>query len=384
MLNRRFLRIKAMQSLYALDQCRQSDYFLAIDQITEFFQAELEMEPSQLELEEVKQLFKRSVLEGSLVSNPGTSPEVQEATSISLKFYQDQTQIDFDHLYGNMVQAADRVENYYFSLLDLLIRWSELAELGHSKKSINQDPMNSQFRLNLFRNKVISLLRESIWLRGKKKIPAWSSKGGEAHRWFKDIVRKDQVYHDYELQGNPTFEQDHAMVTYLIKKVIFKSAAIQSFMEETDINWEEDAAIVKSVLLKTVKAITEDQDPSNFEIPGISYNWEEDRQFFHDLFKTTVERDKEFANWIALKAKNWEMERIAALDKIILKMALSEMINFPSIPIKVTINEYIEISKLYSTPKSRHFINGILDVLAKELQKKGVIKKSGRGLIDNK
>ena len=170
----------------------------------------------------------------------------------------------------------------------------------------------------------------------------------------------------------------------MIKKLIFKSELIQSFMEEADLNWEEDRTIVKSVLLKTVKSIQPDQDPKNLEISGISYNWEEDNRFFKDLFKTTANSDKEFEKMISAKAKNWEIERIASLDKIILKMAISELINFPSIPVKVTINEYIEISKLYSTPKSRHFINGILDVLAKELKEQGVIKKSGRGLIDNK
>lgn len=371
-----------MQSLYALAQSCQSDYFMAMDQIANLLEAELEIEPSEQEIEEVRQLFKRSLLEGRLISDPGTSPEVLDTANKSMEFYLDQTRRDFDHLYGIMVQAADRVENYFFSMLDLLVRWSELAELEGSKKTLNPAPANSG--VNLRGNRIISLLRESKWLKDKKKIPTWSDHGGEAHRWFKDIVKRDQVYRDYELRQNPTFEEDHSMVTYLIKKVIFKSEAIQSFMEETDINWEEDGAIVKSVLLKTVKAISGDQDPSKFEIPGISYNWEDDSQFFRDLFKTTVESDREFENWISLKAQNWEMDRIAALDKIILKMALSEMINFPSIPIKVTINEYIEISKLYSTPKSRHFINGILDVLAKELKQKGVIKKSGRGLIDNK
>ncbi len=375
-----------MQSLYALAQCQQSDYFLALEKITDSTEPVPEITPAH-DLDsirsEVRQLFKRSVLKGHLVPEPDLRPEVLASVENLLEFYKSQTQADFDHLYSNMVDGADRVENYLFSLLDLMVRWAESAELEHSKKNRSQ-PSIAGSSSNLFNNRIISVLRESLWLGAKKKIPAWTGSGNEAFRWFKDIVKKDANYLDYELMPAPSFEDDRAMVSYLIRKIIFKSEPIQSFMEEADINWEEDGAIVKSVLVKTLKAIREDQDQATFEIPGISYNWEEDRRYFRELFKNTVEGEKRFEKMIADKAHNWEMERIATLDKIILKMALCEMINFPSIPIKVTINEYIEISKLYSTPKSRHFVNGILDVLAKELKHTGVIKKSGRGLIDNK
>lgn len=98
----------------------------------------------------------------------------------------------------------------------------------------------------------------------------------------------------------------------------------------------------------------------------------------------TVENDDENKNLIAKRTQNWDIERIAQTDKIILSMAITEMKNFPSIPVKVSINEYIDISKTYSTPKSKQFVNGLLDVLAKELTEKGEIRKSGRGLLDNK
>ena len=92
----------------------------------------------------------------------------------------------------------------------------------------------------------------------------------------------------------------------------------------------------------------------------------------------------QYKQLIAQNTKNWEVERLPLTDRIILEMALAEMIHFPNIPVKVTINEYIELSKEYSTPKSRQFINGILDVMAKTMKESGMIKKSGRGLIDNK
>ena len=116
----------------------------------------------------------------------------------------------------------------------------------------------------------------------------------------------------------------------------------------------------------------------------MSLNWEDDKGFVEKLFLASSQLDKFYHQLIADHTKNWEVDRLPLTDRVILHMALAEMINFANIPIKVTINEYIELAKEYSTPKSRQFINGILDVLSKELVSTGKIKKSGRGLMDNK
>ena len=128
----------------------------------------------------------------------------------------------------------------------------------------------------------------------------------------------------------------------------------------------------------------EESNRSDFELQELSYNWEDDKSFFVKLYENTNQVEPRYEALIAKKTKNWEIDRIAITDKIILDMAIAEMINFQSIPVKVTINEYIEVAKKYSTPKSKLFINGVLDVIAEELKSNGDIKKSGRGLIDNK
>ena len=153
-------------------------------------------------------------------------------------------------------------------------------------------------------------------------------------------------------------------------------------MEENDLSWDEDRAIIKSLVTKTIKSIPESEE--DFELQELSYNWEDDKTFFKKLFEETIDVESKHESLIAEKAKNWDIDRIAVTDKIIMEMAIAEMIHFPSIPVKVTINEYIEIAKRYSTPKSKTFINGMLDTIANELEKSGVVKKSGRGLIDNK
>jgi N utilization substance protein B len=132
---------------------------------------------------------------------------------------------------------------------------------------------------------------------------------------------------------------------------------------------------------KTLKSATE---PDGVLLVPLTDDWEEDRYFMEELFEQTVTYNDEYEGYIAEPLKNWDVERLSAMDYLILKMSVSEMINFPGIPVKVTINEAIEIAKEYSTPKSGKFVNGILDTLSKNLIKEGKIRKSGRGLLDNK
>jgi N utilization substance protein B len=133
---------------------------------------------------------------------------------------------------------------------------------------------------------------------------------------------------------------------------------------------------------KTLKSLEEGS--SIIEIQKLSLDWEEDKEFIEKLFVAASQLEKEYHDLIANNTKNWEVERLPLTDRVILQMAIAELISFPNIPVKVTINEYIELAKQYSTPKSRQFINGILDVISKDLKQSGKIKKSGRGLMDNK
>jgi N utilization substance protein B len=120
----------------------------------------------------------------------------------------------------------------------------------------------------------------------------------------------------------------------------------------------------------------------DLSLQPLAIQWEDDRLFFEELFDYSVSEDKQLSAWIGDQTKNWESDRLAVADFIILKMALAEMVKFSSIPVKVSINEYIELAKNYSTPKSGQFINGILDVVSNRLVQEKVITKSGRGLID--
>jgi N utilization substance protein B len=150
------------------------------------------------------------------------------------------------------------------------------------------------------------------------------------------------------------------------------------FFEEKDLNWNLNKDVVKSMSTKTFKI----EALEDLSLQPLALQWEDDKSFFEDLYEFTLESDKDLNGWVEAQTKNWESDRLAMTDFILLKMAVAEMIKFPSIPVKVSINEYIELAKNYSTPKSGQFINGILDEISIRLISEKIIQKSGRGLID--
>ena len=160
--------------------------------------------------------------------------------------------------------------------------------------------------------------------------------------------------------------------------MILKSPLAQQSFEDKHLNWQVDQDVLQAMIAKTLKNFSS-IDGGN-KLAQISSNWIEDKEFVTDLFHKTIVNDASFQELIAGKTKNWEADRIALLDILIMKMALSEMIYFSSIPVKVTINEYLEIAKEFSTPKSNSFINGILDKIFEELTANNKIRKYGRGL----
>jgi N utilization substance protein B len=206
----------------------------------------------------------------------------------------------------------------------------------------------------------------------------------EIKEWFREYIKPAEDYQHYLTIAAPSLEEDFEIADELLKKIIFKNEVILTFFTEKDLNWTENKSVVRSLAAKVLKNSSLADTTKTEPLPEIAMNWEEDKEFFENIFNFTIANDVSSKVLISEKTKNWDIERLAFTDKVIISMALAEMIHFPSIPVKVTINEYIDISKTYSTPKSKQFVNGLLDVLAKELTEKGLIRKSGRGLLDNK
>lgn len=381
-----------MQSVYAFKQSKQSDYHIAIDLIKESFAPDLNsMEYQDKEVLDANKkaaikLFDDYYLTDNIKVGQDIPDISQSVASDALAYYKQLVKKDYEFFRKQMLSETEKIHHHYVRFLLLLIEWAELSKLEHEKNSQKVGKVLSVGALNLFQNRVINRFTNSKPL----KIDAiklnldWAEERDNVRQWFKEIVVKDEQYQEYLKLSETTFQQDKQVLLHIVKNLVFKNEALQLYWEESDISWSENRSILKSMVQKTIKAISEDGLESEPQLVELSSNWEDDRDFFLKLFSECIKHDDQYQALISKKAKNWDVERIAATDRVILEMALCEMINFPSIPVKVTINEYIDISKIYSTPKSKQFVNGLLDVLADELQEEGIIKKSGRGLIDNK
>ena len=386
MLNRRTLRVKAMQAMFAYKQCKEANYNVAIEKIIQAYEPSMNImemqDPVVLEEEKkgVLEIFKKTIKENLKdIADTNFSESILKEAEKAIEDYRLQVKKDLTGIKKKLMNEAGKLYDNYLKILNLLIMFSEFAREGVGTRKSAPDA-----QLNLVNNVLISHLRENANLKKLilKNNLSWQSQNDMIRAWFRDIVTKDENYTRYLELTKPDAEDDAEIINHLARKIIFKNETIVSFWEDQDLSWLEDHAIIRSMVLKTIKSLIE--KGANFELAILSYNWAEDKDFFEKLFELTVKNEIFLQDIVAEKTKNWDFDRIAYTDRLILMLAVSEMMNFPSIPIKVTINEYIEVSKSYSNPKSKHFVNGVLDVIAVNLQEKGLIKKSGRGLIDNK
>jgi transcription antitermination protein NusB len=194
-----------------------------------------------------------------------------------------------------------------------------------------------------------------------------------------NAIKESKLYAKYMSNTVNTFEEDKEFIAAIFEEIIVPNDKLYEYLEDDKLTWIDDIPTVNTQILKQLKALKPiEQD--NFRVPKL-YKDTEDKEFVRDLFRKTVLNEKELAKTYDDKTPNWDSDRIAEIDTIILKMAICEFLKFPSIPVKVTLNEYLEIAKEYSTPKSSIFINGILDNLVKELTESKKLVKVGRGLM---
>jgi N utilization substance protein B len=366
MLNRRILRIKVMQALYALKQSEVSNYYGGLEYITEVFTPDLNAnEVQDLKKLEANKKQASSFYEEYFLSQKkdfqDSAPEIVNAVNHAIADHDKKTSNDKKHFGKLMMNEIDRIQDLYLLLLRLPVNLFDFT-----------DQQKIKTRNILAGNRILNLISAN------KELNARSAWDYSALSNIYKLIKEDKDLAELR----PTSLEEEQRLVNQIYKIVLKDKDMMSFFEDRDFNWAENRSIVKNMVLKTIKAIQEKDMSLN--LLALSTNWEEDKEFFKELYNKTITGDKELEQIVTEKVKNWDIERVAVLDRVILKLAISEMMNFPSIPVKVTINEYIELSKLYSTPKSKQFINGILDNASAELIKNGKIRKSGRGLIDNK
>ena len=283
----------------------------------------------------------------------------------------------------NISNSLQEINKYYYKYLSIAIL---ISDINTEKREISKSEKikKSEARFNLSQNKVIDFLRKNKQFIDNliKYNISWSSKSEQIRNWY-NLIIGEEITKNYFLLNKPDLNDDFEYLKKLLNKVLFKNQDINMYFENENIHWSDDRLIIRSMIKKTIESLNS-PNFNTFAFANLSNDIKDDINFASSLFDSTVDNTSEYDEYITKNSKNWKLDRISLMDKSILRMGIDEMVNFPNIPIKVTMNECIDIAKDYSTPKSGLFINGVLDVISLNLQKKGIIKKSGKGLIDNK
>lgn len=291
---------------------------------------------------------------------------------------------NFPRTEKELMDSVDRIHDLYIYLLLTFSEIKVIAEnrIEWNKKKIRPTIEDLDPNLKFINNPVIQLLEENKVLRKFSEERKVNWVGDENQEMFRKMflqIEESETYIEYLNNENVGFEEDKTFIMELFKSEIANSPLIYNFFEEKSIHWIDDIDLACSMALKTIKSIEKD---SPITILPLYKKGDDEQEFIRELLRKTISLDNENELLIDDLTKNWELDRIAKMDIILMKMAITELQIFNNIPTKVTLNEYIEISKFYSTPKSNGFINGVLDKAIDRLQKDKKILKIGRGLMN--
>lgn len=281
-----------------------------------------------------------------------------------------------------LFQSIENIRDLYLIMLSALveIRNSEEDYIEKSRKKHLATADERNPNKKFVNNKVLQLLAENNSLNialAERKINNWKH-NDDYIIILLDAIRQSSLYETYMQNRQNDFDEDLRFITALFTEVIAPNDKLYDYLEDHKLTWVDDIPVVNTMIVKQLRQL--EPDGGNFAVPRL-YKDADDKDYVKSLFRKTVLNEVELAKEFIDKTPNWDTERIAEIDAIILKMAICEFLKFPSIPVKVTINEYLEIAKEYSTPKSSIFINGILDSLVKEYQNNNKLLKTGRGLM---
>lgn len=282
-----------------------------------------------------------------------------------------------------LLHSLDSMYDLYLCILALLTEVHKKSKVYNTKiekkLSTSASPNTSAVKLEdnqlLLAISANKMLQEHI---SKRKLNFWDLDFEYVDIIFKSILKSD-LYAEYMTNEDVSFATDKKFMVAVYTEIIAPNEKLYDYFEDKRLTWVDDLPVVNTTIVKVFRKLKL-TSPDTILLPDL-YKDEDDRAFASALFTKTLLNNSKFKDEITAKAKNWDGDRLASLDGVLLKMALCEFQKFPSIPFKVTINEYLEIAKEYSTPKSSLFINGILDKIVKEYQANNVDLKSGRGLV---
>src|SRR5690554_4727535 len=286
-----------------------------------------------------------------------------------------------------LFKAVDQMYELYISLLMIFPELKFKAEhrIEENKKKMLPTEEDINPNLKFHDNKIIQILEDSAELRHQSENIKANWIGDEKQELIRKMynhIRQSEVFFEFMNNGKEGFEEDKEFIVQLFKAEIANFPLLYDFFEEKSVYWLDDIDLVCSMVIKTIKSFKDESnaDVINQILPLYKPD-DNEEEFLADLLKQTIKLRPENLKLIDDLTQNWELDRIAKMDVLLMELAITEVITFSGIPTKVTLNEYIEISKFYSTPKSNTFINGVLDKAVSILENEGKIKKIGRGLI---
>lgn len=274
--------------------------------------------------------------------------------------------------------SLQKAYDLYRSLLLLLVELRRLAERkenariaknkrlgGAGTASSDKVFAENKFLLQLEANTALGEFAE-------KQKKSWAEEDVFLKKIY-DAFLNEELFHHYIDKGEYNYESDREIIRKLYKTFIVNNPDFDALLEEQSLYWNDDKEIVDSFVLKTIKRFDEANGADQELLPA--YAADEDQEFAGRLFTNTLERAAEVRRLISDNTKNWEFSRLAFMDVIIMQIALAEILTFKSIPLSVSFNEYLDIAKIYSTPRSSGYIHGMLDNIVKKLKADGVILK---------
>jgi N utilization substance protein B len=280
-----------------------------------------------------------------------------------------------------LLKSMDEMYDLYLLLLDLIVEikdhaedYLEKSQQKHLPSEEDVDPnrkfVNNELIAQLKQNRSLNIELET------RKLNNWKNDDEYVEILWAEIRNSDR-YREYMTTRTSSFREDKEFVIAIFREIIAPNEKLYDYLEDKKITWVDDLPLVNTAIVKMLQKASEGKDQALTRL----FKSSDDKDYAVELFRKTLLNDSSLAQEMEGKTPNWDKERIADLDTILIKMAICEFLKFPSIPVKVTINEYLEVAKEYSTPKSSIFINGVLDKLSKEYSENNKLNKMGRGLM---
>lgn len=277
-----------------------------------------------------------------------------------------------------LFKSLDKVYSLYLTILALFTDLHHTAYLvideNKNKRLPSQEDLNPN--LKFINNTLLVALSESATLKKeleRQKI-SWQTDFDLVRKLFTEI-RNSEDYKSYMAGGENTVKEDRDFLVNLILNHLGEHDLLNHLFEDKNIHWADDTFLAFNSVIRTFETFE-----GKFVLMPLLKDEEDDTKFVSSLFRKTIQYNSSYEELIKNHTKNWEMDRIASMDMLLMKMAIAEILHIPSVPVKVSLNEYIDISKEYSTPNSKTFVNGVLDKIIAELKRDNKIEKAGRGL----